>query len=497
MKAENHIADRLALLIAIAGLFITGFIAARVYEHVPHIEDEFALLWQAEIMAEGDLYRPSPEHERSFLIPFVVDHEGRRFGKYPPGWPAALSLGARLGVEAWVNPVLAAAGLWFGYRMARKVLSPGLSLLAQFLLLSSPMFLMLSGTFMSHMYSLLLTLSFMLAWSDLFLETNNTAPVPSWLLAGVAGGSVGLLFLTRPLTAVAVALPFVMHAVILSVRSAHARGALFAIGLIGVLIGVLLFVWHWALTGDALTNPYALWWEYDRLGFGPGVGVTESGHNLYWALNNTRFSLRAGVHDLFGWPYISWMLIPFGMIGLHKRREIWLYAATFPSLVIAYGFYWVGSWLFGPRYYFESIVVLTILSAGGFGLIGGWTTSAGGVHRIRKLAAGGILFALVSMNLLFYVPQRVGAMQGLYQIERQPVEPFDVEAPEKTLIIVEASRWFQYARYLYHVEPFGDSPMRIAWSRGPRLDEALMRHYVDWDIYYYDVESEEIRRISS
>lgn len=496
MNLKARIADRIALLIAAAGLIASSFIAERVYERIPHIEDEFAFLWQAQVMAAGDLARPSPEHARSFLVPFVVDHEGRRFGKYPPGWPAALSLGAGLDAAGWVNPMLSAAVLWFSYRLARKLLSPGLSVLAELLMLTSPMFLMLSGTLMAHMFSLLMALVFMLAWSDLFLNTDLRKPAPVWLLVCVSGGSIGLLFLTRPLTALAIAMPFAIHGAVMLVRSGkRTRRLLIGVGALGGAVGALLLLWQWTLTGDALTNLYTLWWPYDRIGFGPGFGVTDSGHSLSWAYYNTRFSLRAGLHDLFGWPYLSWLLIPFGVFGLRRRRVIWLYSGTFVSLVFAYAFYWIGSWLFGPRYYFEALPVLSILSAAGFGFIGGWMAEGCRHVKARRLISLAVLALLILTSVIFYLPQRVGGMKGLYGIERSSSARFIVDEPEQTLIIVRAPRWFQYARYLYQIEPFADSPLLIAWSRGAEADQALMHSYPGRQIFYYDVESRRLEPV--
>lgn len=487
--------DYLALLMAIMGFFVTAFIAEQVYERIPHIEDEFAFLWQAQVMADGDISRPSPEHEHSFLIPFVVDFEGRRFGKYPPGWPAALSLGGRLGAAGWVNPALSAMALWFMYRLARRVLNPGLSLLAELLLLSSPMFLLLSGTYMAHMLSLLLTLAFVLGWGDLFLSNDDPRKVPRWLLVLVTGGSIGLLFLTRPLTAVAIAFPFFVHGLFMLIKDGRRyRAEILYVGFLSLSIGSLLLLWQWALTGNALTNLYTLWWPYDRLGFGPGIGTTESGHSLYWAFYNTRLSLRAGLHDLFGWPYLSWVLIPFGLFSMYRRQMIWLLTAMFISIVAAYGFYWIGAWLFGPRYYFASLPGLAILSAGGIGWLGGWWAGAGADVRVRRLSSLAVLVMLLLVNAIFYLPLRVGGMKGLYQIDRESSACFVVDDPARTLIIVKAPRWFQYARYLYQVEPFTDSPLLIAWSQGSVADRALMSSYGDRAIYYYDVQSEEIMR---
>lgn len=488
MKART--ADRIALLIAIVGLFVSAYIADDVYEHIPHIEDEFAFLWEAQVMAGGEISLPSPENERSFLVPFVVDHQGQRFGKYPPGWPATLSLGARLDAAGWVNPLFAALTLWLTYRLARKMLNPALSVLAQILTLSSPMFLMLSGTLMAHMLSLFLALAFIVSWSDLFLEIPADAPVPNWLKVAVAGGSIGLLFLTRPLTAFAVALPFGIHGILLYVRaSRRVRAGLISIFVLGAAIAAVLLLWQFALTGDVFRNPYTLWWSYDRIGFGPGFGVTESGHNLSWGYYNTRFSLRAGLHDLFGWPYLSWVLLPFGLIGMYRNKSAWLHAGTLVSLILSYSLYWIGSWLFGPRYYFEALAGLAILSAGGFGWIGGWLTNEQWATHVRRLMSLASISVFMLTNVIFYIPRRVGGMKGLYQIERQSSARFIVEKPDQTLIIIESLRWFLYARHLYQVEPFAESALLIAWSRGVDEDENLMRFYPLRDVYRYDVET--------
>ena len=81
---------------------------------------------------------------------------------------------------------------------------------------------MLSGTIMPHPWSLFLTLAFMLAWMDLFpfaaSAKEDRTHVPIWVLVLTAGLSLGVLALTRPLTAVGVGLPFVLHGLIVLIR---------------------------------------------------------------------------------------------------------------------------------------------------------------------------------------------------------------------------------------------------------------------------------------
>ena len=94
------------------------------------------------------------------------------------------------------------------------------------------------------------------------------------------------------------------------------------------------------------------------------------------------------MHDLFGWPYLSWLFLPFGLIALRRSREGWLLFGIFPSLVFVYLFYWIGSWLLGPRYYYEALPGLAITSAAGVVWLGGWMGSrASGM--VGRAPAGG------------------------------------------------------------------------------------------------------------
>jgi hypothetical protein len=61
----------------------SGLVAVLVLEQVPHLEDEVAYLFQAQVFSTGRLFAKSPDLPECFFAPFVLDHEGRRFGKYP------------------------------------------------------------------------------------------------------------------------------------------------------------------------------------------------------------------------------------------------------------------------------------------------------------------------------------------------------------------------------------------------------------------------------
>jgi 4-amino-4-deoxy-L-arabinose transferase-like glycosyltransferase len=482
--------DAIALGLALIGGVASFLVADRVYERLPHLEDEFALLWEAEVMADGKVYLPSPEAPKSFSVPFVVDYDGQRFGKYPPGWPAALSLGARFEAPWMVNAILTGVSIWLTYRLASKIVSERLSLLAAALTLLSPMFLLLSGSLLSHTFSLFLTLAFVLAWLDMFggVESDiSDKGIPTWLLILVAGLCLGLLAITRPLTAVAVAIPFIIHGVVLWIKvGGGARKRLAAVGLLAVVMALLLPYWQAMLTGDPTRNLYTLWWEYDRIGIGPGIGVTDSGHNIYLAYWNTQWSLAVGIHDLFGWPYLSWIFLPFGLLALGRKFRGWLLFSLFPILVVVYGFYWVGSWLYGPRYYFESLPILAIISAAGIAWVGGWLGEVGKYVRARRMTVLALVMLLIVGNVVFYIPARMAMMSRLFDISRSHLETFEALGVESGLVIVHPiENWRDYGTLLTLTPPFADSDLILVISRVSGENETLIQSNSDRPIYHY------------
>lgn len=480
----------MSLLAVLAGFLVSDL----VFERLSHIEDEIAYLWQAQVIARNQLSLPSPEQPKSFLVPFVIDYNGQRFGKYPLGWPVVLSFGVRLGIHYLVNPILAGLGLWLTYRLGKRVLSEMVGLIAAGLTLTSPFFLMNSGSLLSHPLGLVLSAGFALAWLDAFAKPITTR---RWLATITAAGALGVLVLTRPLTAAAVAIPFAMHGLYLLWRgNSDIRKRLALFVLIVLALTSLHFAWQYAVTGDALMNPYTLWWEYDKIGFGPGHGHSEEGHTLEKARINTRFSLRSGWHDLFGWAGYSWLFLPPGILAIRRNKRAWLLASVVLSLVLVYTLYWIGSALFGPRYYYEGLYSLTIVSAAGICLLAGWPLSDGEPfpnyrdwRRIRALGVTAFLALLVSANLLFYTPVRLGGMYALYGMSRAHHEPFLTASSQElapALMIVHTSgNWAEYGTLLELQNPFLDTPFIFIITRSPVIDQEVASHFPDRNVFHY------------
>ncbi len=473
-------ADRLGLLLALLAVLAAAIVSERVFERIPHLEDEVAYAWQADAAAHGYLTLPSPPHSNSYLVPFVVDYEGQRFGKYPPGWPAALSLGVRLGARWLVNSLLAGLGVWLTYRLGKKIFSETVGLLAAGLTLTSPFFLMNSGSLLSHPLGLALSGIFALGWLD---SLGETSPRRRWLASLASALALGMLILTRPLTALGVCLPFVFHGLYHFVRGdRRTRWQLAAFCGVVLALAALYPLWQYAVTGDPLLNPYTLWWPYDRIGFGEGVGVMTGGNTLVLALQNAATSLWSGMNDLFGWGPLSVIFLPFGYWAARRNGRARLVGSVFWSLVIVYMAYWIGSWLFGPRYYYEGLYSLTIVSAAGMAWLAGRLA-----RRWRVVLAGGIAL-LVAVNVFIYLPVRLGGMFGLYTIQRANLKPFltpEGQALTPALVIVHSDRWMFYGNLLALQDSQMTTPFIFAWNTTPGVDELLGQDFPGRGVYHY------------
>jgi 4-amino-4-deoxy-L-arabinose transferase-like glycosyltransferase len=491
-----HKAEWTALIISLVGVAAGFLVAVRVFEAVPHVEDEMAYVWQAQVFAHGHLTVPTPRFPQNMQVPFVVDANGQRFAKYPPGWPMVLALGLLLGIRTWVNPLLGGLAIWLTFRLGQKVFGTATGLLAALLTLVSPFFLVISGSLDSESWSLVLTLSFLIAWVDSFDLGHVSMPTGEkhslrWMSVSVAGLSLGLLILTRPLTALAVALPFFLHGLLLLWRGdSGVRLRVLAIGLISLLVGSLFLAWQYKMTGNPFTNLYTLWWSFDRVGFGPGIGLEPGGHNLYFGLQNTKALIIDTNKDLFGWGNFSWLFLPFGLWAVRRNRATWLLTGIFISLMVAYVFYWASALHYGPRYYYEGIFALTLVSAAGILWLAG-SFRAKGWRRLRVGLVGLVLTGLLSYNLAVYLPARFEQIYGLYGIHPSQLSPFlTAQARSKTpaLVLVHVQKsWVEYASLLELEDPWLTTPFIFAWSNNGSVSDAdLAKQYPNRRaIYYY------------
>jgi hypothetical protein len=120
-----------------------------------------------------------------------------------------------------------------------------------------------------------------------------------------AGLGLGLVFITRPATALAIAVPVIVWSALRLLRSrtpparmARLLAPLLLLSATACAIALLVPWANWQATGDPAANLYRLVWDYDRPGFGEGYG--RHGHTLEKGVRQMRFDLSLTAADLFG-----------------------------------------------------------------------------------------------------------------------------------------------------------------------------------------------------
>ena len=442
-RGAGLVSAGLLALLVLAGC---AWVASELHERIPHVQDSVAYLFQARTFALGRLSAPLPPVPAAFEHEFILMRDGAWFSKYPPGYPALLALGVLTGAPWLVSPVLAALTIGLLFLLGRALYGGGAALLAALVLAVSPFFVFMSGSMMSHPAGLFLTTLALL----LVVKASHSDSTWAPLAAGVA---LGWLFASRQLTGLAVALPAVAWLAVVRMRQGRSLSPLAALGLGWSWPVISLLAYNRSLTGNPLLNPFELWWDFDRLGFGPEVGM-HGGHDLGRGLWNTYANLSLLEQYLFGWPMyltLTFALLPF--VTGRTRPGDWLCAGVALSLIAAYVFYWADGIMFGPRYFYEASGALALLTARG--VIAAAETASGSARSLlrRRSPPGSLplylalVAALIAGNLLAFLPLQATYQRGYNFVSGERLALVEAAGLRQALVLVPTSEWFAWWEY--------------------------------------------------
>lgn len=414
----------------LASFAFTLYIALAQYRGYPHILDASAYYFQAKIFASGRLSAPVPPALSAFQGPFMIASQGRWFAQYAPATSLLLALGMLLRVPWLIEPLLGMAALWGIYRIGCMLFSPVEGWLAVLLAALSPFYSFLVPSYLSHTPALFFAVYFLLALLR-FGRGQRSRDLP------LAAACLGGLLLTRELSAViigVIAIPYVafVHRDSLRRQIGKLLPAILAASAIFCLAVCVYLLYNWAQTGDALTTPRTLFSPGDRYGFGDGIGFYGR-HTLAAGLVNLDQLLTVLLIDLFGWPfYLSLAFVPCAFLrALHRRSNSsaspsglrWdaFFLLLLCALVAAQvGYFYHGIFL-GPRYLYETLPFLLLLTARGITALVA-TLAELGRGRLRRPSViaqdtlhvavsqglvGLALFALLACNLLYFMPRQL------------------------------------------------------------------------------------------
>jgi Dolichyl-phosphate-mannose-protein mannosyltransferase len=472
-------------------------------EGIPHVQDDVAYLWQAKVFALGRAWAPAPPQPDFFEQGFILITDGRWFSKYPPGWPLMLAPGVWAGLPWLINPLCAGLALAFVFATGRRLYGAAAGLVAAALGLASPFLLFMSGSYMSHPATMLCVAAALYCFVRL-QQGGGLRPAVG------AGFALGWAFISREATAVGVAAPFVVWAVcdLLAagraslrrppgggpLRARLARYGAMALG--GVPPLVALGVVNQAQLGSPFRLAQELVGSYDQLGFGVGFGPEELGHSPALGLYNALVYLRTLDGALFGWPAL-FTLAPLILALVAAWRGPWRLArwdlfllGGFLGLVAVYFAWWSATTIYGPRYWYEALPFLLLLSGRGITALGpavgaavGRTTDA----RIGAWAVGLPVGLLVVFNLAQSMPQQVAQHVGYNDVSASTLRRAEAAGLDHALVFVALDRGFirrDFGKVFFADDPLLGGPIVYVRDLGADQNRALLPAFPDRRPYY-------------
>jgi 4-amino-4-deoxy-L-arabinose transferase-like glycosyltransferase len=480
------------ITLCVAAFVLASAVTWGVYGAMPHLEDEQANVFQAKVFAGGNLAARVPGVQpNSFYIPFILTENGWMFSKYPPGYSLLLTPGVWLN-QLWLINALAALFVVLGvYLVGRDLFDADTGILAAALGLLAPMFILLSGAFVSHVPTMALLIFF--TWG--FVRSRRSAGAHPIGFAALAGVTLGLAFITRPWTTLAIGLAFAVQALIDLARRRPGAWRPYGIMLLTFgAIAAVLPLYNAAVTGSPWTNTYALWWSMDRIGFGPGIGASPEGHNLQTALMNFRLDFPPFGLMWLGWPDVigvslAWLPLLAGLLWPPLSKREWGLMLPPILLVGAHLLYWArGSSFYGPRYYAEAMPFLWLIAARG--LIKVCATPSVWPRRFQAVPRRIVYVALpllIAWNIVYAIEPRF--IQGFaeYRAARRGVNTVAQADLKQALVFVHADRWRDYADLGWLNAPnLADSNVIYAVDFGPLGNAAVIKAFPDRRVYYFD-----------
>jgi hypothetical protein len=360
------------LLTAGSTFLIANFVSWVAFQHAPHIQDSVNYVLQARIFASGHVWL-KPTWSDYFFSYSAVINDGVRYSTIATfAHPLLLLPAVMIGIEWIVNPLLGGLAIVALYFLGRELYDERIARISALLGVFSPFLSFMSSEYMNHVPALLFMTLFLL----FFMRTVRGPGIINPLIGGAV---LGFALNIRPLTAFAIALPAAVYGFYLLFRPARiahdTRTRLigrFAIFALPAVIGLgLFYFYNYLLTGDPGMSGYKAYGILDLhhknwgLGFGIRGWEGWGAHTPLRGLIQTGNNLNGLNKYLFETPIPGLLPAALLFVTLAAGFADYLLLSIFISLAGAYVFYWYQDLCFGPRFMFEGLTAILLLTARG------------------------------------------------------------------------------------------------------------------------------------
>lgn len=349
------------VIIAMISFTWSRYLMVNYLGDAPHVPDSVSYIVLSKIISNGKFIIPYSDIPNFIKIDQIKDYffhyfETNQSGLFIPyllGHPLILSLGNVFGMINYIPPLIGALTLLLVYIVSYYLTKSRIfSIISMSLCLASPFFQTQTIDYMSHNSASLFILISIL---PIFIDKKNTK---YYLLTGFFQG---MLFNTRPLTFVASFFIIIFYLISKYFEEKKLKHTLLKLLFIflGFLIPLFIFFYYNFLTSNNIfITPYQYHGILNKVGFGNdfkiGYGLLNTFSNL------TVFSLffLKNYYVSFFPLLLSFLLLPFS--GKLVKKIIFLQFLSL-SIISAWTLFDGNFFMYGPRFIYESVPILTIL----------------------------------------------------------------------------------------------------------------------------------------
>jgi len=463
---------------------LSAYVIARfAFQFMPVTTDENSYIFQAYCFLDGILARPVPLFQEAFDYKMLIMKEQTGWvSRYAPGHALFLVPGLIMGNPHLLVAMSAGAIVVILADTARLVGDCSSGISAALLLVLSPFFLFHHGTLLSHASGMLAVA--LLLWGYILWRTRQRK-----LFAVLAGLAWAWLFTNRTYTAVLLALPFAVDALIFLWRRRDRNTLLGTIGFAGgAFTGfVVVLFYNYLVIGNPLSMTYLFYNPTENLGFGMRYyGTVE--HTWSRGIENMMANLRSLNIWLSGFWGSGFLWIGLAFFGWKPRWSLLCFSGIF-MIIFGFIFFWYpGPEEAGPGYYLEALPFMVLVASLGLSRL---------MKGIKKYHIALLISCLVLLNLHFSVATG-RALHENTQYRAELTKLFQ-DLPVQSLVVVNPKLIpdaFDLRGNDILFNPLGmESSILLARTIGPQ-DYTMLRYFQERNRNLYTISKNEIIEIN-
>lgn len=382
----------------IISIFVISFLSIVsinyfIFPYYSNNHDEGVYIFQAKMLVEGNIYLKNNEYSNFFDMWFIINDGEKIYPRYTPIHSLILSIFYILFKDMRIAiGIISGTSLIFLYLVTKELYNNDndnnidIPIFATLICLSSPLFLIISSTYLSYTTSFLLSLIFIY----FFIKSLKEHSVDSTSLRNplISGMSLGLLFFDRPYDAILVGTPFILYLIYVTYKNARENikngngrdsdirnniklKKLF-IGSISFLsIFLIALLYNNLLTGDPFLFPFSKYEPLDTIGFGI-KRVSPYSPVYLFTIDSSIYATKTFIYQLlFNWTvggiFLIFSITILRKFSIYEKLLLILFVSIIIGNFIFWGPYHILKWensmnMFGPIYYFNLLLPISIIS---------------------------------------------------------------------------------------------------------------------------------------